>query len=379
MSPRFRSPSRKHNLQSLSRLAVMQDGTGHREIEFHMSTSLTIQPIKGFKALDGCHCVTSSFRKICAFNGYHISEEMLLGLGAGLGFIYWHPHGSLPFFGGRSNIDFNRELARRTGIEIVEHETSSPARAERELLRMLDAGQPVCLYADMAYLTYLGLPGDAHFGGHAIVIAGYDPTLKQVLISDIESNMTGTKTGRFHTLPLEQLALARASKYQPFPPKHHWFTFDFAQAQPPDRTALYDAVDQTTQVMLHPPIKNMGVAGICTAAARVRQWPAQFDEPTLRAALFNVYVYTEIGGTGGGLFRYMYSRFLNEAAERTDDPQLREASQRVLACAEQWRALALPLKAAFEIDDATSLLPDLSNRLEQVARQEEAAWQRLKR
>lgn len=340
---------------------------------------MTLQPIKGFKALDGCHCVTSSFKKVCAFNGYDISEEMLLGLGAGLGFMYWSQRGTLPFFGGRSNSDFNQELTRRTGIHIVEHETGSPARAEREMLRMLDAGQPVCLYADMAYLTYMGLPEDAHFGGHLIVVAGYDLAAQQVLIADTEPNMTGTKTGGFYTLSLKQLALARASKYQPFPPKHHWFTFDFAHAQPPERTALYDAIDQAAQIMLHPPIKNMGVTGIRTAAARARQWPAQFDEPTLRAALFNVYVYTEIGGTGGGLFRYMYSRFLNEVADLTNDPHLREAGHRVQACAEKWRALALPLAQAFEIDAPASLLPGLIDQLEQVAQLEEAAWQMLKR
>jgi hypothetical protein len=30
--------------------------------------------------------------------------------------------------------------------------------------------------------------------------------------------------------------------------------------------------------------------------------------------LFSLYVFIEIGGTGGGCFRYMYARFLNEAA-----------------------------------------------------------------
>jgi hypothetical protein len=344
-----------------------------------MDTSSTIQPITGFKALDGCHCVTTSFRKVCAFNGYDISEEMLFGLGAGLGFIYWQQRGSLPFFGGRSNSDFNGELTRRTGIQIAEHETASPRKAESELLRLLDAGQPVCLYADMAYLTYLGLPEDAHFGGHAIVVAGHDPALKQVVISDIEPQMTGVKTGHFYTLPLEQLAMARSSKHQPFPPKHHWFAFDFTHAHPPDRSALYDAIDQTAKVMLHPPIKNMGVAGIRTAATRVRQWPAQFDEPTLRAALFNVYVYTEIGGTGGGLFRYLYSRFLKEAADLAGDPHLHEASQLIHDCAEQWRALASPSERVLEIDDAASLIPNLASQLEQVAQREEAAWRMLQR
>jgi hypothetical protein len=42
--------------------------------------------------------------------------------------------------------------------------------------------------------------------------------------------------------------------------------------------------------------------------------------------LFTIYVFIEIGGTGGGCFRYMYSRFLKEAAEITSDKWLDEAS-----------------------------------------------------
>lgn len=345
-----------------------------------MSSQPTVKPIAGCEALDGCHCVTSSFKKICAFNSFNISEEMLFGLGAGLGFMYWYQRGSLPFFGGRGNArNFHQDIAARIGIEIVEHETNSRKKAERELLRMLDAGQPVCVYADMAYLTYLGLPENAHFGGHLIVVAGHDATTNEVLIADIEPKMTGVKTGHFYTLPLEQLAQARASKHQPFPPKNHWFTFNFSNAHPPARAAIYAAIDQTTQAMLNPPIKNLGVAGIRKAATRVRQWPTQFDAQTLRAALFNTYVYIEIGGTGGGLFRYLYSRFLAEAATLTNDPTLRAASDAVFACAERWRELAQPFDQAFELDDPIGRLPDLINQLEQTAQLEETAWQMLKR
>ena len=178
------------------------------------------------------------------------------GLGAGLGFVYWHQQGGLPFFGGRSNADFNRELSRRTGIQIGEHETTSHKKAQSELLRLLSDDQPVCVYADMAYLSYLGLPEDAHFGGHLIVVAGYDATTGQALIADLDPRMTGVKTGHFYILPLEQLALARASKHQPFPPKNHWFTFDFTRVHRPDCAAVYAAIDQTAEIMLKPPIKN---------------------------------------------------------------------------------------------------------------------------
>ena len=42
--------------------------------------------------------------------------------------------------------------------------------------------------------------------------------------------------------------------------------------------------------------------------------------------LFNVYIFIEIGGTGGGCFRYMYARFLKDAARLTGDKKLEDAS-----------------------------------------------------
>jgi len=61
----------------------------------------------GCTALDGYHCVTSSLAEIFRFHGDPLSEEMLLGLGAGMGVIYWRM--KLPgapdyvFIGGRGN------------------------------------------------------------------------------------------------------------------------------------------------------------------------------------------------------------------------------------------------------------------------------------
>ncbi|MGZ8885912.1 MAG: DUF4872 domain-containing protein [Halobacteriota archaeon] len=43
-----------------------------------------------------------------------------------------------------------------------------------------------------------------------------------------------------------------------------------------------------------------------------------------RMNLFSLYVFIEIGGTGGGCFRYLYARFLNEAAAVTGSSELGE-------------------------------------------------------
>ena len=42
------------------------------------------------------------------------------------------------------------------------------------------------------------------------------------------------------------------------------------------------------------------------------------DADALRWALFNTYIFiSPVGGSGGGIFRYMFSRFLREAAALT--------------------------------------------------------------
>jgi len=254
--------------------------------------SSRVEPIEGFTALPGCHCVTASFRKMCAFNGYTVSEEMLLGLGAGVGFVYWHQKGQYPMLGGRGNTkSFHQDLSRRTGIVIEDHRTSSAKTAEREMVMLLEAGQPVTIYADMPFLTYLGLPEKAHFGGHAVVVCGYEPAARQVLISDMAPRQTGYKDPILAPLGMDQLAKARGSKCKPFPPENCWFTFDFGRAHPPTERDVRDAISQCTKDMLNPPIQNLGVAGIRTAAMRVKQWPAVFDKKQLRMALFNLYIF----------------------------------------------------------------------------------------
>jgi hypothetical protein len=340
--------------------------------------SSRVEPIEGFTALPGCHCVTASFRKMCAFNGYTVSEEMLLGLGAGVGFVYWHQKGQYPMLGGRGNTrSFHQDLSRRTGIVIEDHRTSSAKTAEREMVKLLEAGQPVTIYADMPFLTYLGLPEEAHFGGHAVVVCGYEPAARQVLIADMAPRQTGYKDPILAPLGMDQLAKARGSKCKPFPPENCWFTFDFGRAHPPTERDVRDAISQCTKDMLNPPIQNLGVAGIRTAAMRVKQWPAVFDKKQLRMALFNLSIFTEIGGSGGGLFRFMYSRFLEEAAGLTGDSRCSGAARAMQGCAEGWRALAAPLECALESADPAALVPAVVEGLEELHKKEGSVWQEL--
>ena len=84
---------------------------------------------------------------------------MLLGLGSGMGFLYWHQKGTSPFIGGRGNLkNFFQDLGLRTGVDIKVTTTSSEKKAERALLENLSKKEPVMVYGDMGYLPWFELP-----------------------------------------------------------------------------------------------------------------------------------------------------------------------------------------------------------------------------
>ena len=333
---------------------------------------MTLQPLTGFKPFPTHHCVTGSMRHIYAFNGCDVSEDLLLGLGEGVGFMYWQAKGQPPFLGGRTSPTPSMEAVagQRTGVKIEIHRTTSPRKARQTMLDMLAAGQPVMLQVDMGFLPYFNFGGEEyHFGGHVVAAAGYDPQTGKVLIAERDE---------LHPVPMADLEKARGSTYKPFPPKNAWVTFDFSGFHAPtaDETRLA-IVNQATQ-MLNPPIKNMGVRGIRTTAERILRWPEQMSAEEIRWVLFNTYIFINAeGGTGGGIFRYMFSRFLAEAAEITGEARLAESAAEFKCIGDAWESFADWAKASSEASDPIFHLSEASAPLNAIADQEQAAWDAL--
>ena len=62
--------------------------------------------IAGFNQFGGKHCWTTALKSLFDHHGLHLSEEMLFGLGGGIGFIYWYMKMMpAPFIGGRHGKD----------------------------------------------------------------------------------------------------------------------------------------------------------------------------------------------------------------------------------------------------------------------------------
>jgi len=339
---------------------------------------MTLKPLEGFKSLETHHCVTGSMRHVYIHNDHDVSEDMLLGIGAGISFSYWHFKGQTPFMGGRGNVSrpdeegLEKTAGRHTGVVVEAYTTSSARKAERTLLEMLGVGQPVMIQCDMGFLPYFDF-GDKeyHFGGHAVVVCGYDAETHQVLIADRDEEL--------HPVSMEDLEKARGSTHKPFPPKHKWYTFDFSQKRQPTAGEVREAIAEQTKGMLEPPISNIGVKGIRKAARRALKWPDLMDEKALRFTLFNAYIFIDAeGGTGGGLFRYMFSRFLREAAEITGDARLNESADEFWRIGDRWQEIAEIFKRGSEVKDPVAVLAETTAPMMEIADLEETAWGRLR-
>lgn len=236
----------------------------------------TIAPFENCPALDGYHCITSSLRKIFYHYNHPVSEEMLLGLGAGMGFIYWQMkmrEEDYVFIGGRgNNKNIFSDLGKRTGVNIESISTSSPKKAEALLLKKLAKEKPVMLFGDMGFLPWFDFPQEYHFGGHTFVVCGYDGKSK-VLASDMDLKASCLKTGFYSPVSLEQLGKSRGSVFKPFPSKNTYLEFDFSKYHDPEPEDIYSSIRQTIDSQLNPPIKNIGVKGIRHTAKEILKWP----------------------------------------------------------------------------------------------------------
>ncbi len=345
-----------------------------------MEGNVAIKPFDNCPALDGYHCQTNSLAKIFHYYGHPLSEDVILGLGAGLGFIYWKMKmdlGTYVFIGGRgNNKNFFSDLGKRTGVRISVLSTASASKAEASLLEKLAKQEPVMMFGDMGFLPWFELPTDYHFGGHTFVVCGFDGK-KTALASDMDQKAAGLKKGFYHQITLEQLRKARGSLHKPFPPKNAYLEFDFAEYHDPRPEDLLSALKQTAKSQLNPPIKNLGVKGLRYTANEILKWPQIFEDSVLRMNLFSLYLYVEIGGTGGGCFRYMYSRFLKEVAKIVGDKSLEETSGMFDQSGRKFTEIGLMFENAEKMQDINSRLSVASEKFKEIAEIEENAYNKL--
>ncbi|MDX6590421.1 MAG: hypothetical protein QOI84_1695 [Solirubrobacterales bacterium] len=316
--------------------------------------------VPGYVHIPGNHCGSTALRNLLAFHGVEVSEEMAFGLGAGAGFYYLAIDGTSPsrWFSGRT-ARLEESFRELTGAAL-EMRTFPPGGGEAwEAARAeVDAGNPVLLLTDIYHLDHYG--NSAHFPGHAVVLAGYDGEVAQLSDTGFEE---------LQTTRLDHLATARHSGHPAYPLEGHMFTV----AEELDRERLEAmiprAIERAVSEMLEPPFGEFGgLPAVDRLAAEAGSWPEAVEDWRWCARF--AYQVIERRGTGGGAFRLMYSRFLEEAG-REQAPLAAEAAAR-------WTELAGALHAASEREEPEPRLwREVGAGAERVAEAERRLWTAL--
>ncbi len=130
--------------------------------------------------------------------------------------------------------------------------------------------------------------------------------------------------------------------------------------------------------MLAPPIANLGVKGIRKAIRETMRWPEVLAADALRRTCFNVAMFIDHrGGTGGGIFRYMYARFLGEAVSIIGEPRLTGMVTELTAIGDRWEEVAAAFARAAEADNPAYLLETATEPMHDIADREQDFWERL--
>jgi hypothetical protein len=313
--------------------------------------------VPGYVHTPGHHCGSTALRNLLGFHGIEISEEMAFGLGAGASFYYLALDDSSPsrWFNGRT-ARLEESFRDLTGAALQlrtfaegDDEAWAAARAE------VDGGNPVLLLTDIYYLDHYG--NSAHFPGHAVVLAGYD---------DEVARLSDTAFEELQTTRLENLAKARHSGHPAYPLEGHMFTVSDAVDRAQLEAAIPQAIERAAREMVEPTWGEFaGLPAIERLAAEAGSWPEAVEDWQWCARF--AYQVIERRGTGGGAFRLMYSRFLEEAA-RPEAPLAAEAAAR-------WTELASAFRTASESDEpVASLWREIDTAADRVAKAEAKLW-----
>ncbi len=325
-----------------------------------MEAAGSARMVSGFEHVTGHHCGSTALRNLLAFHGVPISEEMAFGLGAGPCFYYFVADELSPsrFTNGRTG-RLEEGFLELTGAPLRLRTAEDPAESWRLAREVVDEGRPSLLLTDLYYLDHYG--SSAHFPGHAVVLAGYD---------DEAAYVSDTAFGSLQRTSLEGLAQARHEQHPFYPLAGHMVD---VPGEPPSidelMSAVNPAIERAARRMLDPEMGEFeGLPALRRFAAEVGSWPE--DAGDWRWCARFTYQVIEKRGTGGGNFRALFSRFLEEVGR----PEAALAAE----AASLWSDLAGEMFAASEskVADPTGWAR-IAEGAARVLKVEERLWETL--
>jgi Domain of unknown function (DUF4872)/Butirosin biosynthesis protein H, N-terminal len=275
-------------------------------------------------------------------SGRPLDEPLVLGVSGGIGFAYFvfeYQDLATLYLGGRLNPYVHKQDATeaaltRLGIPVQLRRTSGPATAERQLRDALDRGHPVIATVDPARLRHRSVPAEQ---------AGMTP---QDVLVDLDGDAPVLWDLAPTPIPLTwpELAHARAGVRSA---RHRLVVAEPPPAPVDLARAAAAGIADTWSGMLQPPMTNFGVPGLTrwadllTTPRNPKGWPRLLATPARQFQFLTwLYDWIETAGTGGGFFRAMYARFLEEAAGPLARPELTALAADYRTLATTWTTLA---------------------------------------
>jgi hypothetical protein len=327
--------------------------------------------INGFKPSGGKHCITTALKQVFEYYNYPLTEEMIFGIGSGLSFVYVNLKKS-PMVSGRIKpFEFEKKLGERLNIEMKCKSSSKYKTAFDKTLKLLDDSTPVLVYVDMPYLDYLNLGEENHFGGHAVVIFGYDNETEKFYISDRDNSDNAIRTPNgyiskdYHLVDYKKVEKARSSNHRPFPANNKYLVIKINGYKPITSSIIFSAIKETCNNMLNAPAKLLGLNGIDKFSKEILKWN-KFDEARLKTAgITNYFQINADGGTGGGIFRKLYGDFLIQASEIVGSEKMKQLGFSFIEISKIWDKVG-DLMWKLSETGANQLLQEMSDIIKEI-------------
>jgi hypothetical protein len=308
--------------------------------------------IQGFREFGANQSEVGALRKMlnhlgimAPHNGEPFSEELLFGIGGGIGFAYFlfEKSGKHPsFLGTRVHTketerpEFLQIICDRLGIPAHVQNSSSANAAAANMQRNLEQGRAPIVWLDAARLPYLGLNATMNTH-HAVVVYGVEEADDRVMISD---SCPGPVT-----LTREQFRAARETSWSP---KYRTMlvqkTDTISDIRAATEAGIRDCLQQMTQGL---GITNFGLKGmekwatVLTSSREKKSWLKIFPPgPALFESLFSVFCQIRLRSSDGSALRGMYADFLDQAALLIERPELREVANLFRHSERMWTDLA---------------------------------------
>lgn len=335
---------------------------------------MTKEITKTFNHIPGVHCTSSALRNVLEFHGLTFSEAMVFGLGSGMTISYMNMRGADPMFGGR-NHKYEKTLFENLGIDYIIYTSNDKKEGWLRLKSWLDRGIPSAINVEMHYLDYRGLYEDFYFGMHGVVVTGYDDQMAYIADTELRD---------IQALNINQFHRSRSSTHNRWlDPRNMIFEINAVPDKVDMKEVITRAVNHQGKVLSKRSglMRFMGIHGgigaIDKFANDLPSW-LDLDREQLELQCQLAKGYISDYGTGGGMFRLLYSRFLRECSEILADSQLDDLAALYLSIGEKWDEVGLMLLEIPTSANKSNLMTQLQSRLSELKDLEKEAAGRLR-